>query len=46
MSPINNAAGIGTARMAENTIYSVTSPMTRMAPMHDPVLEVDEYMKE
>ena len=46
MSPIKHGTGIGLGLGgADTTLYSVPSPI-RMQPIHDPVREVDENMRE
>lgn len=46
MSPLKYGTGIGLGLgNADNTLYSAASPL-RLQPIHDPVREVDENLKE
>lgn len=46
LSPIKHGTGIGLGLGgADTTLYSVPSPL-RMQPIHDPVREVDENIRE
>ena len=45
MSPLKYGTGIGLGLGADTTLYSMASPM-RLQPIHDPVREVDENIKE